>query len=207
MRKVREYFFVAGIIFSIIFGILYLPFTQYRIFQFLTLEQRLHPAEAIVVLGGGLKSDGSLGKSTEERIRYGIFLYEIGFARYLILSGGDVVKGSVEAEKMCELALGSGIPRKAIMEESHSLNTYENALYVKKILKEYNIKGKLILVTSPYHMRRAFDCFKKQGLEVLPAPVRNSEIYKFGFYQNLRNLHLILHEFLAFALYRCNGWI
>lgn len=206
-QKLQKFFFLATITALIIFGILYLPITQYHLTKVLTVRENLHPAEAIVVLGGGLKPGGSLGISTRERVDYGIHLFKVGFGEYLILSGGDKASGRVEAEKMYKLVLNKGIPSQVVLKESGSSNTHENALYTKKILSRYRIEEKIILVTSPYHMRRALLCFKQQGVEVLPAPVKNSEIYTYGFYQNLRNLELLMHEFLAFAWYEYVGWI
>jgi len=101
---------------------------------------------------------------------------------------------------MYEIALDKGVATEVMIKEAKSSNTYENAVYTKRVLRQRGIKGEIILVTSPYHMRR-------QGFKVLPAPVKESEIYRFGFYQNLRNIRLLLHEFLGLAYYYCLGRI
>ena len=206
-KKLKKIFFIIGLAFLITFCILYLPFTQYKLAGILSIEEDIRSAESIVVLGGGLKSDGTPGVSTRERVSYGAFLFKVGFGDYLILSGGAVEDNQVEAEKMYEIALAKGVSPKVILKELYSSSTYENALYTKELLFQYNIKGEVILVTSPYHMRRALYCFKKQGIEVFPAPVKNGEIYTYGFYQSLRNVRLIMHEFLAFIYYKYSGWI
>jgi len=180
-KKLKKIFFGTGVTVLIVFGILYLPFTQYKLTQVLNVEENVHPAKAIVVLGGGLKSDGSLGISTRERVRYGVFLFKLGFGDYLILSGGDEVNGKLEADQMYKMALNEG--------------------------SRYGIEEKVILVTSPYHIKRALFCFRRQGIKVLPAPVKNSEIYTYGLYQSLRNISLLVHEFLALAWYRYTGRI
>lgn len=206
-KKLRKVLFVTGTAVLIVFAILYLPFTQRRLTRILTVEEELLFAEAIVVLGGGLESDGSPKVSTLERIDYGIHLFEVGFSNYLILSGGAKANDQVEADEMYKVALDKGISPEAVLRETKSQNTYENVLHTKRLLSQHSIKGKVILVTSPYHMQRAVSCFKKQGVEVLPAPVNNSEIYAYGFYQNLRNLRLLMHEFLALVYFRYAGWI
>lgn len=206
-KKLRKVFFTTGATVLVVFVILYLPFTQHKLTRILTIEEELRFAEAIVVLGGGLGSDGSPKISTLERIDYGVFLFEAGFGNYLILSGGAKANGQVEAEVMYKIALDKGISPETLLKEGRSLNTYENALYIKELLSQHNIKGKVILVTSPYHMKRAIFCFRKQGVEVLAAPVVNSEIYTYGFYQNLRNLRLLMDEFLALVYFHCTGWI
>ena len=203
MRKLRN--FLVAVVIS--FSILYLPFTQRELAEILNVEEVLQPSEAIVVLGGGLKRDGTLGVSTKERVSYGVFLFKQGLGKYLILSGGDRVAGKIEAEEMYEIALDKGVATEVMIKEAKSSNTYENAVYTKRVLRQRGIKGEIILVTSPYHMRRALCCFKEQGFKVLPAPVKESEIYRFGFYQNLRNIRLLLHEFLGLAYYYCLGRI
>jgi len=72
MRKLRN--FLVAVVIS--FGILCLPFTQRELAEILNVEEVLQPSEAIVVLGGGLKRDGTLGVSTKERVSYGVFLFK-----------------------------------------------------------------------------------------------------------------------------------
>ncbi len=201
-KKLRKVFLTTGIVVLIIFAILYLPFTQGKLTEILNVNEDLHPSQVIVVLGGGLKPDGSPGISTRERVDYGVFLFKKGLGNYLILSGGDRANNQLEAGQMYKIALGKGIPPEVMIKETRSLNTYENAIYTKKLFYQFGIKGKIILVTSPYHVQRALSCFKKQGFKVSPAPVEKSEIYTYGFYQNFRNLRLLMHEFLALAYYR-----
>ena len=191
----------------VVFVILYLPFTQYGLTKLLDAEGKLSPAKAIVVLGGGLRSDGNMGISTQERIDYGITLFEQELGSFLILSGGDGVSGHTEAEEMYKAALKDGVPPKMMIKESRSSSTYENAVYTRKILLRYGIDDDVILVTSPYHMRRALYCFNRLHIKALPAPVKGSEIYTYGFYQDLRNMHLLLHEYLALFYYWLKGYI
>ncbi len=171
------------------------------------MEGKISHAEAIVVLGGGLRPNGDMGVSTRERIEYGIALFKQGLGNHLILSGGNAVSGCTEAEKMFREALKDGIPPKMIIKESKSSSTHENAIYTRKILLQYGIDGKVILITSPYHMRRALLCFEKEHIDVIPAPVKDSEIYIYGFYQDLRNMHLLLHEYLALFYYWLKGYV
>lgn len=189
---------------GVVLGVLYFPPTQWLLASFLTLEGKLEPCEAVLILGGGLREGGSLGKSTEERIRYGVSLYKKGLVKWVVVSGGYRVGGVTESEAMEEEAKFLGVPQKFILKEENSFSTYSQAKNLKKILPS---QGKFILVTSPYHMRRAFACFGKEGLKVIPAPVKRSEIYTCGPLQNLRNLKLIFREFLALGYYHLKGYI
>jgi len=59
-----------------------------------------------------------------------------------------------------------GVAPEDIIIESASRNTHENALYVKDLVSSNAKKGKVILITSAFHMRRAEGCFRKVGIDV-----------------------------------------
>jgi uncharacterized SAM-binding protein YcdF (DUF218 family) len=61
-----------------------------------------------------------------------------------------------------------GIPAQAIHVEPYARSTRENALYTKGILD--GLPGRKVLLTSDYHMARAYRAFKKAGIEVSPRP-------------------------------------
>jgi uncharacterized SAM-binding protein YcdF (DUF218 family) len=57
-----------------------------------------------------------------------------------------------------------------IMIEDKSVNTWENAVFSAAALKAAGLAPKAILVTSAFHMPRAVMSFRKNGIEVVPAP-------------------------------------
>lgn len=133
-------------------------------------------AEAIVVLGGGLEPafpPRPWVQLTEpgSRILYAAKLYREGTAPLVIVSGGTVWPDvAPEAADMAEMLKFTGVPDSAIVLESNSLNTYENAVNVRQVLDSRGIH-RILLVTSAMHMPRALLIFKHQGVEALPAPV------------------------------------
>lgn len=135
-------------------------------------------ADAIVVLGGGTRPHLPPRPWVEvneagDRLLYGVKLYQEGKAPLLLFSGGRVtwrggISGS-EAADLTELALAMGVPKSAIIQEDSALNTYENAVNIKQILQQYNLKT-ILLVTSATHMMRSYLIFKKQGINAIPVP-------------------------------------
>lgn len=131
--------------------------------------------DAILVLSGGVSGAGSLrptdqltGLSTQ-RTLCGADLFAQGFAQRLVLAGGDGAifgEGPREAIEMKKLAVRLGVPEDSILLEEQSRSTYENAVGVKRLLDGASI----LLVTSASHMPRAVALFRKQGLDVTPAP-------------------------------------
>ncbi|MEO5949140.1 MAG: YdcF family protein [Candidatus Saccharimonas sp.] len=103
-------------------------------------------ADAIIALSGG---------DTSARADEAITLYQHGWAPLLIFSGAAADKsGPSNAEVMQRQAIAAGVPSSAIIIETRSENTSENAAATSDILTEQGIKS-AILVTSAYHQRRA----------------------------------------------------
>ena len=136
----------------------------------------LGPADAIVVLGGGVVDPGSLRPAHElrffslQRVQCGADLYGKGLAPTLVVAGGDSSwygPGSVESVWLKRHAMRLGVPEQAIRTEERSRTTYENAVEIKRLLGD---RVSLILVTSAFHMLRAEGLFKKQGMTVEAFP-------------------------------------
>lgn len=65
--------------------------------------------------------------------------------------------GKFQADYMRQLLEANNVTNYVL--ESKSTNTYEDAIFAKKIIN--NEKSDLVLVTSPTHQRRAFHVFKR----------------------------------------------
>ena len=187
-------------------------------------------AEAIVVLGGATRNNESpriLPDMSDrgDRLLYAVKLYKDGVAPLILLTGGRIqwFKGkSSEAESMAAIMEIMGVPRNAILLESRSLNTYENAVYTKEILDRRNIK-RVLLVTSATHMPRSLAIFKKQGIDAIPAPAdilvsdRNlvestfsTESRILSFFPNTESLDRTtqaIKEYIGTFIYRLRGWL
>lgn len=178
--------------------------------------------DAIVVLSGGALGKGSLRPSDQltetsmERTLCGADLFARGLGHRLLLTGGDASifgEGPQEAVEMKRLALKLGVPEPAILLETRSRTTYENAVETKRLLGNASI----LLVTSASHIPRAVALFRKQGLDVTPAPcgylVRNRPddlltLTPFDFLPGLHALQLTtiaITEWAGTILYQITG--
>ncbi len=133
--------------------------------------QALGPADAIVVLGNRppVEPDGSVRFETRERVEAGVRVYRRGLAPILLMAGGPAPSGHVEAEVMRDLAIELGVPPEAIRIEPRSTDTIENARFSVAILCEDQPEPcvpEVIVVTSPYHLRRAEHLFECAGAQV-----------------------------------------
>lgn len=186
--------------------------------------QEIPVADAIVVLGGGTKAQISPRPWIEvseagDRILYGSRLWLEKKAPLLILSGGRTSLfgegGRAESEDMTEIAIALGVNKSSILQDPDSLNTYENAVNVQKLLQKSNL-NKIILVTSAMHTPRSLAIFRKLGIETIAAPtdffiVENPEPPNiFAILPDadtLKNTTNTLKEYIGLIIYRLYGWL
>lgn len=140
--------------------------------------QTIPQVEIIVVLGGGTESFGPPRQGVElngagDRLLQAARLYREGAASKILLSGGNITwlgnRPSTPAEEMQEIMLFLGVPQDALVLQTKSQNTYEDALYSAEILRANGI-DRILLVTSAAHMPRSVALFEHQGFEVIPVP-------------------------------------
>jgi len=126
---------------------------------------------------GGFSSVNKQGQGffngAADRFIEGVKLVSTGEISHILISGGN---GSLKPSKFKEanwvytqLRILK-IPDTSILIESNSRNTIENAEFSKVILQRAGLKPPYLLVTSDFHMRRAYMIFKKEGLDVEPYP-------------------------------------
>jgi len=152
----------------------------------------LKPADVIVVLSG----------EENERVEYAAYLFREGWAKKnrIIMAGGPGVWKHSWASLMKEHAEYLGIQGKDILLEDKSRTTEEDARFTKEILQK-NGYISIILVTSPYHSRRASVIFEKvmgKGTKVLSAPVENSWFKFSDWWKRRRDRAAVLNEYSKF---------
>ncbi|OGX48160.1 MAG: hypothetical protein A3G88_04015 [Omnitrophica WOR_2 bacterium RIFCSPLOWO2_12_FULL_63_16] len=173
----------------------------------LRVVQPPRPADAIVVFAGGVGESGKAGGGYQERVKQAVDLYRQGFAQQMVFSSGYTFVFH-ETEVMKELAMGLGVPAEAILLETEAANTYENVVFVDRMLEARQWRS-ILLVSSPYHMRRALLTWRKLApkITVVPTPVPTSQFYLQHRGATLEQLQGMLHEYVAIFIYFWHGWI
>lgn len=144
----KKFLITAGIVLAVIILIIGIFFVG--IGYYLSPQSKLENSDAIVVISGG---------QTTSRADKGIQIYKDGYAKNMVFSGAALDDGPSNAEAMQMQAIAAGVPLNSINTDDESRDTYQNAVNSKKILEGIKAK-KIILVTSPYHQRRAYETFK-----------------------------------------------
>ncbi|MDP2318111.1 MAG: ElyC/SanA/YdcF family protein [Acidobacteriota bacterium] len=164
-------------------------------------------ADAIVVFAGGVGESGKAGGGFQERVAQAVDLYRAGYAPKLIFSSGYVFTLR-EAEVMKAVAIDNGVPADAILLEEQAANTHQNVTFTKQMLDRHQWR-RILLVSSPYHMRRAVWTWHKlaPAIEVTPTPVAESQFYSHTRGASLEQIRGIVHEYAALINYWWKGWI
>lgn len=116
----------------------------------------------IIVLGGGIRPDGSLPELVYPRLHaaYAVYLKTgasiITSGRYSYLWQKPFPR-STESAAMRTALIQMGIPAKKIQAEQRSKDTISNAYYVKKLVHDTS----LTVITSNFHVQRTRFIFKK----------------------------------------------
>ena len=165
------------------------------------------PADAIVVLAGGMGESGRAGGGYQERVKAAVDMYHAGLAPRMVFVSGYVFAFR-EAEIMRDLALSLGVPATSIALETRASNTYEAVVSVSGLVNDRRWT-RILLVSSPYHMRRAVLVWAKQApdVQVVPTPVAQSQFYAHDRGASFDQARGILQEYLAIVYYRHKGWL
>ena len=111
---------------------------------------------------------------------------------------------------MRDYLLANKIPMTDIIIENTSRNTMENAMNSAEILKEKNIEGSFLLITSANHMRRAQLCFNKANLQITAFPTDCTTSYRSTGYdyilfprvEALERWQDLIHEWIGYIVYK-----
>jgi uncharacterized SAM-binding protein YcdF (DUF218 family) len=156
-------------------------------------------SDAIVVISG----DEQMARFAD-----GVNLFQQGFGKYLVFSGAAYDNGTSNADVMRDLAIQRGIPQSAILEEPLGEDTWGNAIYTRQVLEEHGLQS-AILVTSPYHLRRAkvtFDAaYAGSGISLVVHAAPDSQWRKLSWWQQAETRRLTFTELQKLAYIAATG--
>ena len=197
---------IAGTV-ALIYFLLFYTSLPWALAAPLRLSEAPRAADAIVVFAGGVGESGQAGGGYQERVKAAVDLYRAGLAPRMVFESGYTFAFR-EAEIMRDLATSQGVPPSAIALETHGANTYDDVIRVRDLLRAQNWR-RILLVSSPYNMRRAVLVWRKQApdVDVVATPVPQSQFYTHGRGASLDQLRGLAREYVALAAYWWRGWI
>lgn len=120
-------------------------------------------ADCILVLGAGVRGDGSPSDMLRDRIDTGMSLYLAGAAPKLLMSGDHGRKGYDEVNVMRDRALAAGAESADVFMDHAGFSTYDSLYRARDV---FGVK-RVIIVTQSYHLPRALYIARSLGLEAV----------------------------------------
>jgi uncharacterized SAM-binding protein YcdF (DUF218 family) len=139
---------------------------ELRVGNFLIVQDSPAPADIVHVIAGD-----------DYRTEYAIQLYKQGLARTIFFTGGWCTNHKYyHGVHGMQLALQEGVPQEAIAyDDSPVFSTYDETVLLKKYLdKNLPASQSIIVVSDPFHMRRARwtnEMVFGKGMKIIMLPV------------------------------------
>lgn len=196
-KKIKWLLFSIGIVL-----ILYILATTISIWNYGKIDEK-QSADVAIVLGAATVN-GAVTPVFQERINHGIWLYQNGFVKTLIFTGG-IGEGNEKSDAWAakQYAIEQGIPESVILLEEKSTITQENIENAKKIMDD-NCYNTAIIVSDPLHMKRAMLMADDNGIKAYSSPTPTSRYItvksKFSFLAREEFFYIVYRVYRIFNL-------
>jgi len=217
--KRKKYFIRSSLILLIIFSN---PFVLIQFARWWDVKPAKLAADSnyscAIVLGGygseDANKDGYFNASADRFIQ-AVKLKAEGRVSHLLITGGTgrlFPTDFRESDWVLSQLRDLKIPDSSILIEDRSRNSYENAVFSKRMFDSMSLKPPYLLITSAYHMRRARYIYKKQGLDVIAYPcnylegrgaISFSDFIPSG--SALNHWEFYIREVVGYAVYAIKG--
>jgi uncharacterized SAM-binding protein YcdF (DUF218 family) len=189
----------------------------------LDADAEVASADVIIVLGGGSETYLAEGlgvsapsEATALRALEAVRVFRLTQAPLVVASGGAAGKsgrGAPDSTVIRHVLEANGVPKERILEESSASSTREEALALAEMLEVRDV-GRVILVTSPTHMRRALGALAAVGVVATGSPsMEHSESRRLAatlFMPSesaLGDSRHVMREIMALVYYAVRGWL
>lgn len=121
----------------------------------------LEDIDCIIVLGAGVRADGTPSLMLKDRLDKAVELYEKGVSDKILVSGDHRESNYDEVNTMKNYLIAAGIPSQVIYMDHAGLSTYDS------MYRAVNIFGveSAVVITQKYHMYRAVHNAESLGIE------------------------------------------
>ncbi|SCP98301.1 SanA/YdcF family protein [Anaerobium acetethylicum] len=147
-------------------------------------------ADCILVLGAGVRDDGTPSLMLEERLNEGVALWKAGASDRLLMSGDHGRADYDEVNVMKKYAIDKGIPSGNIFMDHAGFSTYESMYRARDIFKA----EKIIVVTQQYHLYRALYIAESLGIDAFGVAF-DTKSYKGETYREAREILARVKDF------------
>ena len=147
--------------------------------------------DCILVLGAGVRPDGTPSHMLEDRLITGISLYHAGVSDKLLMSGDHGQEYYDEVNCMKDYAKADGVPSEDIFMDHAGFSTYDSLYRAKEIFGA----DRVVIVSQKYHLYRALYIAESLGIEAVGV---SADIRTYGG-QTMRDIRELLARTKDFA--------
>lgn len=159
-------------------------------------EDQAAPADVICVFGAAEYS-GRPSPVLRARLDHALALYEHGIAPVVLTLGGSAAGDAYSEGQVGEAYLqANGVPEKAIIAETKSRDTLEQAERVVAIARTNGYK-RVVIVSDPTHLFRIREICASEGMDVMTSP--RPQVAAVG---SASEWQQVWHEILTYTLWR-----
>ena len=130
-------------------------------------------ADAILVLGAGVRPNGTPSQMLEDRLLTALALYQAGVCSRILVSGDHGTDDYDEVNVMKGYLVDRGVPSEVVFMDHAGFNTYDSMVRAKMVFGARS----LIVVTQRYHTYRAVYIGRQFGMDcrAVAAPILSHE--------------------------------
>lgn len=128
------------------------------------LKDDLEVCDVAIVLGSKVNPNGTLSKSLRGRLEKTVDLYQKGYYKNIIVSGGIGKEGYDEAEVMKYYLVENGVDVNSIIVDNQGVNTMATAVNSKKICDKNGFTSYMV-ISQFFHISRIKLAFKTVGID------------------------------------------
>jgi uncharacterized SAM-binding protein YcdF (DUF218 family) len=159
-------------------------------------EDQAAPADVICVFGAA-EYDGKPSPVLRARLDHALALYEHSIAPVVLTLGGSAPGDTYSEGQVGEAYLmANGVPQKAIIAETQSRTTEEQARRIVVIART-NGYHRVVIVSDPAHLFRIREICAREGMAVLTSP--RPQVAAVG---SVSEWQQVWHEIVAYTLWR-----
>lgn len=118
-------------------------------------------APVAIVLGAGLRADGTPSQWLAGRLAHGAELYRLGKVQAILVSGDNSRGDYDEVTAMEDWLIANGVPAERVVRDHAGFDTWDSCTRAKRI---FGIDEALV-VTQPFHLRRAVYLCREAGID------------------------------------------
>lgn len=134
-----------------------------------TETKEIPRVDCILVLGAGLKPDGTPNFMLKDRLDRALELYRAGVSERMLMSGDHGRESYDEVNAMKQYVVDAGVPANQVFMDHAGFSTYESMYRAREI---FSVKS-TVVVTQRYHMYRALYTARRRGMEAYGVPAKD----------------------------------